>query len=300
MAARRATALAVALFVFGFGEELWFRYLPEYLRVLGVSAFGLGLFGTLKDFLDAAYAFPGGAISDRLGSRRALLLFGGLTTAGLVLLWSFPSAAGVFAGLVLVMLTPVGHVFDQDGLDRHGIDACLVKPVRHSRLATTLADAWARRRAADVTIDEAAAAVPHAENVEVPPGAGEFSAVNARVLVVEDNAVNQKVAVALLAKVGVRAEVAGDGQEAVERVRAGAYDLILMDCQMPRMNGYHASQEIRRREGTERVPIVAMTADVIDGSRERALQAGMDDFVSKPIDLAELTRALRTWLKKAG
>ncbi len=95
--------MAVALFVFGFGEELWFRYLPEYLRVLGVSAFGLGLFGTLKDFLDAAYALPGGAISDRLGTRRALLLFGAVTTAGLVLLGSWPSAAGVFLGLVLVM-----------------------------------------------------------------------------------------------------------------------------------------------------------------------------------------------------
>jgi MFS family permease len=103
MALRRATSLAVALLVFGFGEELWFRYLPEYLHVLGVSALGLGLFGTLKDFLDAAYAFPGGAISDRIGTRRALLLFGGLTTAGLVLLWAWPTAAGVFAGLVLVM-----------------------------------------------------------------------------------------------------------------------------------------------------------------------------------------------------
>ena len=102
MAARRATALAVALFVFGFGEELWFRYLPEYLRVLGVSAVGLGLFGTFKDLLDAAYAFPGGAISDRIGTRRALLLFGGITTAGFVVLWTWPSPAGVFAGLALV------------------------------------------------------------------------------------------------------------------------------------------------------------------------------------------------------
>ena len=79
MASRRATALAVALFVFGFGEELWFRYLPEYLRSFGMTAFGLGLFGTLKDFLDAAYAYPGGVLSDRLGTRHALLLFGGLT-----------------------------------------------------------------------------------------------------------------------------------------------------------------------------------------------------------------------------
>jgi MFS family permease len=103
MAARRATALAVALFVFGFGEELWFRYLPEYLRVFGVSAFGLGLFGTLKDLLDAAYAYPGGALSDRLGTRRALLLFGSLTTAGFAVLWSWPSAAAVFVALFFVM-----------------------------------------------------------------------------------------------------------------------------------------------------------------------------------------------------
>jgi len=103
VAARRATALALALFVFGFGEELWFRYLPEYLRALGASAFTLGLFGTLKDFLDAAYAYPGGRISDRLGTRRALLLFGALSTAGFAILWAWQSVAGVFVGIFLVM-----------------------------------------------------------------------------------------------------------------------------------------------------------------------------------------------------
>src|SRR4030095_16323327 len=103
MAARRATALAFALFVFGFGEELWFRYLPEYLRVFGVSAFGLGLFGTLKDFLDAAYAYPGGILSDRLGTRNALLLFGGLTTAGFLVLFLSASPAAVFVGVFFVL-----------------------------------------------------------------------------------------------------------------------------------------------------------------------------------------------------
>ena len=103
MASRRATALAVALFVFGFGEELWFRYLPEYLRSFGMTAFGLGLFGTLKDFLDAAYAYPGGVLSDRLGTRRALLLFGGLTTAGFLVLFLWVSPAAVFVGLFFVM-----------------------------------------------------------------------------------------------------------------------------------------------------------------------------------------------------
>ena len=103
MSVRRATSLAVALFVFGFGEELWFRYLPEYLRTLGASVFVVGLFGTVKDLLDAAYAYPGGWASDRLGTRRALLLFGGVTVAGYAVLWAWHSVAGVFAGIVLVM-----------------------------------------------------------------------------------------------------------------------------------------------------------------------------------------------------
>jgi MFS family permease len=100
---RRATALAVALFVFGFGQELWFRYLPAYLRTLGASAFGVGLFGTLKDLLDAAYAYPGGAISDRLGTRRALLFFGALSTAGFAILFLWSSTIAVFAALFFVM-----------------------------------------------------------------------------------------------------------------------------------------------------------------------------------------------------
>jgi MFS family permease len=103
VAARRATALAVALFVFGFGEELWFRYLPAYLRTLGASAFAVGLFGTLKDFLDAAYAYPGGHLSDRLGTRRALILFGALSAVGFAILWLWPSIAGVFIALFFVM-----------------------------------------------------------------------------------------------------------------------------------------------------------------------------------------------------
>jgi MFS family permease len=100
---RRTTALAVGLFVFGFGEELWFRYLPEYLRTMGATAFGVGLFGTLKDFLDAAYAYPGGVLSDRLGSRRALLLFGALSTFGFGILCLWPSPAAVYVSLFFVM-----------------------------------------------------------------------------------------------------------------------------------------------------------------------------------------------------
>jgi MFS family permease len=100
---RRVAALAAGLFVYGFGEELWFRYLPEYLRVLGASAFAVGLFGTARDFLDAAYAYPGGVLSDKLGTRRSLLLFGGLTTAGFAVYLLWPSVPAVFFGLLLVM-----------------------------------------------------------------------------------------------------------------------------------------------------------------------------------------------------
>jgi MFS family permease len=96
-------ALAAALFVYGFGEELWFRYLPAYLRVLGSSPFLVGVFGTSKDLLDAGYAYPGGLIADRLGSRRALLLFGALTTAGFALYLVHSSVPVLFAGLLLVM-----------------------------------------------------------------------------------------------------------------------------------------------------------------------------------------------------
>jgi MFS family permease len=103
MAPRRARALAFALFVFGFGEELWFRYLPEYLRSFGASAMAVGMFGTFKDFLDAAYAFPGGVLSDRWGTRRALLVFGGLTAVGIAVLAVWAAPAGIFVGLFFVM-----------------------------------------------------------------------------------------------------------------------------------------------------------------------------------------------------
>lgn len=101
---RRAVwVLAVSLFVFGFGQELWTRYLPAYLRVLGASAFLVGVFGTLQDLLDAAYAYPGGVLSDRMGSRRALLLFGAVTTAGFIVYLIWSSIAGIFVGVLLVV-----------------------------------------------------------------------------------------------------------------------------------------------------------------------------------------------------
>jgi len=102
----RVRVLATALFLYGFGQELWFRYLPAYLRALGLSALGVGLFGALKDFLDAAYAYPGGVLADRLGAGRALVLFGALGAAGFGILFFWPSAAGIFVGLFFVLCWP--------------------------------------------------------------------------------------------------------------------------------------------------------------------------------------------------
>ena len=126
---------------------------------------------------------------------------------------------------------------------------------------------------------------------------GELAALAARVLVVEDNAVNQKVAVMLLRKLGVQADVARHGREAVDVLQRVEYDLVLMDCQMPEMNGYEATSEVRRQTGlNQEIPIIAMTADVVEGARERALHAGMNDFVGKPVEIDELTRVLKIWL----
>src|ERR1700741_2134577 len=95
--------IAAGSFAFGLGQELWSRYLPEYLRFLGASALVVGAFGTLEDLLDAGYAYPGGWLSDRLGDRRALLLFGALTTAGFLFYLFSRSISGIFLGVLLVM-----------------------------------------------------------------------------------------------------------------------------------------------------------------------------------------------------
>ena len=100
---RRVAGLATALLVYGFGEELWSRYLPAYLRAMGGSALLIGMYGTLRDLLDAAYAYPGGVLSDRLGTHRSLLLFGAMSTVGFAILLAWGSPAGVFVGLVFVM-----------------------------------------------------------------------------------------------------------------------------------------------------------------------------------------------------
>ncbi len=120
----------------------------------------------------------------------------------------------------------------------------------------------------------------------------------ARVLIAEDNAINQRVALRMLEKIGVAADVVENGRLAVDAVRSRRYALVFMDCQMPEMDGFAATRALREIEanGAARLPIIAMTAHAMQGDRERCLDAGMDDYMSKPISRAMLEKMLDKWL----
>ena len=115
----------------------------------------------------------------------------------------------------------------------------------------------------------------------------------------EDNPVNQKVAQAMLRKMGLRADVAANGQEAVNALQMIPYDLVLMDCQMPVMDGFESTRVIRQ-EGSgainPRIPIIAMTASTMQGDRDKCIQAGMNDFIAKPVQQRELAGIIDRWL----
>jgi CheY-like chemotaxis protein len=118
-----------------------------------------------------------------------------------------------------------------------------------------------------------------------------------RLLLAEDNVINRKVAQRLLERLGYEVDLVSDGRAAVDAWQAGQYDLILMDCQMPEMDGYEATREIRRREnGARRIPIVALTAHAMKGADAECLAAGMDDYLTKPIDANALRVCLERYL----
>jgi signal transduction histidine kinase/CheY-like chemotaxis protein len=194
---------------------------------------------------------------------------------------------------VLVMLTSVGHLGAVRHTESASVDACLSKPVRQSQLLNTLATAWSKKQ----RVALAGPARPASRIAEMNSAlAGRAAEWPIRVLVAEDNVVNQKVAVRMLERLGLRADVAANGREAVRMFELLPYDLIFMDCQMPEMDGYEAAQEIRRREGPGRhVAIIAMTADAMAGCREQCLEAGMDDFVAKPVAMEALFETLQRW-----
>jgi len=187
----------------------------------------------------------------------------------------------------LVMLTSMARRRgDAEEAAVAGVTALLSKPIRQGRLHEVLCRVLGDGRPAS---DE----VPRPASARVPPGT--------RLLLAEDNLVNQKVAVRVLEKLGYRVDVVPDGRQALEAVEHREYAAVLMDCQMPGMNGYETSRairafEARARAGRRRVPIVAMTASALDGDREHALASGMDDYVCKPVHPDELARVLLRWI----
>jgi signal transduction histidine kinase/CheY-like chemotaxis protein len=189
---------------------------------------------------------------------------------------------------LVILLTSVGNWSEISGMPGPAMDGCLLKPIRPSLLMNTLANVWAK----NLRLWTAPATRKPADPDELAPS-------GMRVLVAEDNVVNQKVATRMLEKLGVRTDVAANGREALEMMRMLPYDLVFLDCQMPEMNGYEAVAEIRRREGSERrTPVIAMTAEAIDGRREQCLEAGMDDFIAKPVKMEMLAQALKRWAQK--
>jgi PAS domain S-box-containing protein len=196
-----------------------------------------------------------------------------------------------FDQLKLIMLTSMGQKLSRGELDQARIGACLIKPVRQSQLYETLASVMAGK-VPEITSRPAAVASPGPTGISAD--------LPIRILLAEDNLVNQNVARMQLAKFGYQVHVVANGKEAVAAGQSGNYDVILMDCQMPELDGYEASSQLRAWEHERRdrgevftpLHIIAMTANAMQGDREICFAAGMDDYITKPVRQSELAAAL--------
>ncbi len=183
--------------------------------------------------------------------------------------------------LVMVLLSSQAQRTSVENLRAAGFAECVLKPARLEQLRDSLHKALrnAPARLQGVPVKRS----PHA--------------IRGRILLAEDNCVNQKVAMRTLEKLGYYVDTVANGVEAVEKLERGLYDAVLMDCQMPEMDGYAATREIRRREGGgQRTIVIAMTASAMTGDREKCLAAGMDDYVTKPVRSEELQQILQRHL----
>ncbi|MDR1109714.1 MAG: response regulator [Deltaproteobacteria bacterium] len=255
------------------------RYLGELgLRVReawsGEEALGL-LAGEDREEFDLAIIDSGGPGLDGLAVARAV--------AGEGFIGKRPK--------VILAVNGDGGEF-QDGARLAGVDKVLPKPLTQRSLAEALAEvlglqgARGATRAREKRGQEEMAQVAHLKG--------------ARILLAEDNEINQLVATRLLKNAGLEVDVAQNGQQALTMVQDGGYDLVLMDIQMPEMDGITAAKAIRELPGLEGLPIVAMTAHAMIGDREESLAAGMNDHITKPIDLRELFKALGRWIRAPG
>jgi len=183
----------------------------------------------------------------------------------------------------LVLLAYHGRRGDAKKMNDIGFSGYLNKPVKQSKLYNLL-------------IDVVSGEGPRENSLKLTR---ELPFITARVLVAEDNITNQKVVSGLLKKLGVHVVIAGNGEEAIRILEQSPFDLVLMDCQMPVMNGYQATQVIRDSNSTvlnRKIPVIALTANAMPGDREYCLEVGMDDFLAKPIDLSSLLAIVQQWV----
>jgi CheY-like chemotaxis protein len=190
----------------------------------------------------------------------------------------------------LVMMTTLGQRADSGRSQETGF-TCLPKPIRRSELRDCLTETLAEGASAKST--------SHSGNARQP--GLDTTRSHARILLAEDNITNQLVAQTILKKMGLRCDVAANGQEAVQAITSLPYDLVLMDVHMPTMDGIQATRAVRALEDdhpNRRVPIVAMTASAMKRDRDSCIEAGMDDFIAKPVTPGDLAFLMDRWLQR--
>ena len=207
-------------------------------------------------------------------------------------------ATPAHASIPLVILTSLGQRGHAAAALAAGVAGYLTKPVREAHLKRCLATVLSGGLAAG-EITNTGPSQPARQLVTRHTLIEARSHARARILLAEDNEVNQRIAVKMLERIGCRVDVAVNGLKALEALEASRYDLVLMDCQMPELDGFETTRLLREREGDgRRTPVVAMTANAMAGDRERCLEAGMDGYLTKPVRPDELTAAVSQWLPK--
>ncbi len=192
---------------------------------------------------------------------------------------------------VLVLITPFGMKGDAHRLQELGFAGYLTKPIRQSELMDALATIWLSY----IRGEKPMLVTRH--TVYEQRESRKEKQFKAKVLLAEDNFVNQQVAIEILHNLGCDVTIAVDGHDAVEWVKRRQFDIIFMDCEMPRVDGFTAAREIRNIEPAgKHTPIIALTAHALAGDRERCLSAGMDDYLSKPIETAKVVEILKKWV----
>jgi len=197
----------------------------------------------------------------------------------------------------LIMLSSLLSSDDSNEAQEAGIARYLTKPIQKSELLLCIASLFGDRFIQPISDKDTSTDKDTAQKtVALPPPVPVPSHSRGRVLVAEDNAINQKVIVSMLETLQYDVVVVNNGQKAIDAVRVDAFDLVLMDCHMPVLDGFDASVEIRDLKNHPAIPIIAVTADVMPGTRERCLRAGMNDYINKPVTLQTLEHVLNQWM----